>query len=108
MEQSVGATGAQPPVDDLGLVGREAVIVGRGERVECLGRGSTGDLAYAIAHSRGERLDLEVVTVRASAPLAWTMCSGMRSRLKWASCTRLLNRHVPFPAVVLSLGCRRN
>src|SRR5215472_7381092 len=108
-----GTAGAQAPVDDLGLVDREAVVVGRGqagrladravdvgddparpahdvvmvvpdaslepdraagrfdaayesrrgERVEGAVHGLQGDMAYAIAHPRGERLDAEVVTV---------------------------------------------
>src|SRR5207302_9717366 len=105
------AVGAQAPVDDLGLVDREAVVVGRGqargladravdvsddaarpahdvvmivpdtslepgrgagrldaahesrrgERVEGVINGLEGDMADAIAHPGGDRLDAEVV-----------------------------------------------
>src|SRR5438477_10260971 len=108
-----GAVGAQAPVDDLGLVDREAVVVGRGqagrladravdvgddtagpahdvvmivpdaplepgrgagrldaahesrrgERVEGVIHSLEGDMADAIAHPGGDRLDAEVVTV---------------------------------------------
>src|SRR5258707_11782012 len=108
-----GTVGAQAPVDDLGLVDREAVVVGRGqargladravdvsddtarpahdvvmivpdaslepgrgagrldaahesrrrERVEGVIHGLEGDMADAIAHPDGDRLDAKVVTV---------------------------------------------
>src|SRR6516225_10188553 len=108
-----GTVGAQAPVDDLGLVDREAAVVGRGqagrladravdvshgtarpahdvvvvvpdaslepgraagwfdalyesrrgERVQGLIHGLKGDVADAIAHPRGDRVDAEVVTV---------------------------------------------
>ena len=35
----------------------------RGERVESLVHGLKGDMAYAITHPRGDRLDVEVVTL---------------------------------------------
>src|SRR5581483_3570994 len=106
-----GTGGAQAPVDDLGLVDREAVVVGggqaggvadravdvgdhparaaddvvvvvadpslepgrapgrfdtayearRGECVQGLVHGLDGDVAHAVAHAGGDRLDAEVV-----------------------------------------------
>ena len=144
-----GTVGAQAPVDDLGLVDREAVVVGRGqagrladravdvsdgtarpahdvvvvvpdpslepgraagrldaadesrrgERVEGVIHGLQGDMADAIAHPGGDRLDAEVVGVsdgkwQITAPKSTgvddSAVSGMLSALSSLTSERLV------------------